>query len=141
MTYPQLYKQQQRQDSNSGFMLLSTELLYLIHRKTQNKPHNWSILQLLLFQTKLLTPLKSSLIQVRLFTIKLKVKSLSRVQLFATPWTVGYQALPSVGFSRQQYWSTNPSPVDLPDPVIKPGSPSLQTGALPSEPQGRSCLQ
>ena len=82
-------------------MLLSTELLYLIHRKTQNKPHNWSILQLLLFQTKLLTPLKSSLIQVRLFTIKLKVKSLSRVQLFATPWTVGYQALPSVGFSRQ----------------------------------------
>ena len=36
---------------------------------------------------------------------KVKVKSLSRVQLFATPWTVAYQAPPSMGFSRQEYWS------------------------------------
>ena len=35
---------------------------------------------------------------------KVKVKSLSRVQLFATPWTVAYQAPPSTGFSRQEYW-------------------------------------
>ena len=35
-------------------------------------------------------------------------KSLSRVQLFATPWTVGYQDLPSMGFSRQEYWSELP---------------------------------
>ena len=34
-----------------------------------------------------------------------EVKSLSRVQLFATPWTVAYQAPPSMGFSRQEYWS------------------------------------
>ena len=34
-----------------------------------------------------------------------KVKSLSRVRLFATPWTVAYQASPSMGFSRQEYWS------------------------------------
>ena len=34
-----------------------------------------------------------------------EVKSLSHVQLFATPWTVAYQALPSMGFSRQEYWS------------------------------------
>ena len=34
-----------------------------------------------------------------------EVKSLSRVRLFATPWTVAYQALPSMGFSRQEYWS------------------------------------
>ena len=33
------------------------------------------------------------------------MKSLSRVQLFATPWTVAYQAPPSMGFSRQEYWS------------------------------------
>ena len=49
-----------------------------------------------------------------------EVKSLSRVRLFATPWTVAYQALPSMGFSRQEYWSglAFPSPEDLPDPGI-----------------------
>ena len=41
---------------------------------------------------------------------KVKVKSLSRVQLFATPWTAAYQVPPSVGFSRQEYWSGVPSP-------------------------------
>ena len=38
------------------------------------------------------------------------VKSLSRVQLFATPWTVAYQAPQSMGFSRQEYWSGLPFP-------------------------------
>ena len=53
-----------------------------------------------------------------------KVKSLSRVLLFVTPWTVAYQAPPSIGFSRQEYWSglPFPSPGDLPDPGIEPGS-------------------
>ena len=48
------------------------------------------------------------------------VKSPSRVRLFATPWTVAYQAPPSMGFSRQQYWSglPFPSPEDLPDPGL-----------------------
>ena len=41
---------------------------------------------------------------------KVKVKSLSHVWLFATPWTAAYQALPSMGFSRQEYWSGVPSP-------------------------------
>ena len=56
-----------------------------------------------------------------------KVKSLSRVHLFETPWTVAYQAPQSVGFSRQEYWSglPFPSPEDLPDPGIEPGSPAL----------------
>ena len=60
-----------------------------------------------------------------------KVKSFSRVQLFATPWTVAYQAPLSVGFSRQEYWSglPFPSPGDLPDPGIKPGSPAFQADA------------
>ena len=40
---------------------------------------------------------------------KVKVKSLSRVRLFATPWTAAYQAPPSMGFSRQEYWSGVPS--------------------------------
>ena len=41
---------------------------------------------------------------------KLKVKSLSRVQLLATPWTAAYQAPPSMGVSRQEYWSGIPLP-------------------------------
>ena len=59
---------------------------------------------------------------------KVKVKSLSRVQLFATPWTVVYQAPPSMGFSRQEYWSglPFPSPGGLPNPGIEPRSPALQ---------------
>ena len=66
------------------------------------------------------------------------VKSLSHVWLFATPWTVGHQAPPSVGFSRQEYWSglPFPSPGDLPDPGIELRSPALQADTLTSEPQG-----
>ena len=65
-----------------------------------------------------------------------KVKSLSHVRLFATPWTVAFQAPPSMAFSRQEYWSglPFPSPGELSDSGIKPGSPALQADALPSEP-------
>ena len=71
--------------------------------------------------------------------VKVKVKLLSHVQLFATPWTVAYQALRSMGFSSQEYWSglPFPSPGDLPNPGIEPRSPALQTDALPSEPLGK----
>ena len=57
-----------------------------------------------------------------------QVKLLSRVRLFVTPWTVAYQAPPSIEFSRQVYWSglPFPSPGDLPDPGIEPWSPALQ---------------
>ena len=41
---------------------------------------------------------------------KVKVKSLSRVRFLATPWTAAYQAPPSMGFSRQEYWSGVPLP-------------------------------
>ena len=60
------------------------------------------------------------------------------MRLFATPWTVAYQAFPSMGFSRQEYWSglPFPSPGDLPSSGIKPGSPALQADALNSEPPG-----
>ena len=81
-------------------------------------------------------PLKSVLIKTYL---ALKVKSLSRVRLFATPGTVTNQASPSMGFSRQEYWSglPFPSPGDLPDPGIEPGSPALEADALTSEPPGK----
>ena len=67
------------------------------------------------------------------------VKSHSHVQLFATSWTVTYQAPPSMGFSRQEYWNglPLPSPGDLPDPGIEPGSPPLQADALTSELPGK----
>ena len=64
---------------------------------------------------------------------------LSRVQLFVTLWTVAYQAPPSMGFSRQEYWNglPFPSPGDLSDPGIEPKSPvslALPADSLPAEP-------
>ena len=52
------------------------------------------------------------------------------------PWTVAYQAPPSMEFSRQEYWCglPFPSPGELPDPGIKPSSPTWQADALPIEP-------
>ena len=60
-----------------------------------------------------------------------------------TPWTVVYHAPPSMGFSRQEYWSglPFPSPGDLPDTGIKPGSPTLEADALTSEPPGKPIRQ
>ena len=50
-----------------------------------------------------------------------------------------HQAPPSMGFSRREYWSglPFPSPGNLPNPGIKPGTPALQAGALSSEPPGK----
>ena len=63
--------------------------------------------------------------------------SLSRIQLFVTPWTAASLLL-SMGFSRQEYWSglPFPSPGDLPDPGLEPRSITLQADTLPSEPPG-----
>ena len=68
------------------------------------------------------------------------MKSLSRVQLFVTPWTIAYQAPPSMGFSRQEYWSGVPFPSSgfLPDLGINPRALTLQADALLSEPPGKS---
>ena len=72
-----------------------------------------------------------------------KVKSFSCVWLFVTPWTVAYQAPLSMEFSRQEYWSglPFPSPGDLPNPGIEPGSPALQADTLPSEPPGNQFFE
>ena len=74
--------------------------------------------------------------------MKVKVKSLSRVRLVTTPWTVAFQAPLSMGFSRQEYWSGLPFPLpgELPDPGIEPGSPALEANALTSEPPGKPLL-
>ena len=60
------------------------------------------------------------------------------VQLFTIQWTVACQALLSIGFSRQEYWSGLPSlsPGNLPSSGIEPGSPALQVDSLPLCHQG-----
>ena len=70
---------------------------------------------------------------------EVKVKLLSRVGLCDSV-DCSLQASPSMGFSRQEYWSgvPFPSPEDLPNPVIDPGFPALQADALPSEPPGNT---
>ena len=56
-----------------------------------------------------------------------------------TPWTVAYQAPPSMGFYRREYWSglPLPSPGDFPDPGIEPRSPAFQADTLTSAPPGK----
>ena len=65
---------------------------------------------------------------------KVKVKSLSRVRLLATPWTAAYKAPPSMGFSRQEYWSgvPLPFPIDmLSTPKEKSKSPACTFQSTP----------
>ena len=78
----------------------------------------------------------------KVLCICINIHRLSRfscVRLCTTPWTIARQAPPSMGFSRQEYWSglPFPSPGDLPDLGIEPRSPALQADALTSEPPGK----
>ena len=74
------------------------------------------------------------MIQKALFSLSLSLVTKLCLTL-ATPWTVACQAPLSMGFSRQEYWTglPFPSPGDLPDPEIEPGSPALQADSLPYE--------
>ena len=70
------------------------------------------------------------------------MKSLSRVRLFATPWTVARQTSLSMGFPMQEYWNglLFPTPEDIPDPWIKqasPESPALAGGFFTTAPTGK----
>ena len=82
---------------------------------------------------------------------KVKVNSLSHSRLFATPWAAGYQAPPSMGFSRQEYWRgchrllrwsglLFPSSWHLPNPGIEPESPVLAGMFFTTEPPGKPIL-
>ena len=79
-------------------------------------------------------------IGVRCLVIEiLEVETHSNYMDHKTQWTFGILKPPSMGFSRQGYWSglPFPSPGDLPDPGIEPGSPAFQADALTSEPPGK----
>ena len=66
---------------------------------------------------------------------KVKVKSLSRVWLFAIPWTAAYQAPPSMGFSRQEYWSGLPLPSPLNDHSVQFSHSVVSNSLQPCESQ------
>ena len=76
------------------------------------------------------------------FKVKVKVKLLSRVRLFVTPWTVAYQSPQSMEFPGKNtvVGCHFPSPGDLSNLGIEPGSPALQADALPSEPPGNTSI-
>ena len=90
-------------------------------------------------------PQSETLLQIETLQITLlngvaaAAQLLSHIQLFATLWTVAHQAPLSLGSSGQEYWrgSPFPSPGDLPDPGIKPGSLALHVDSLLSEPPGK----
>ena len=76
----------------------------------------------------------------------MKVKSLSRVRLFAISWTAAYQAPPSMGFPRQEYWNglPFPTPADLLDPgieLLSPASPEFAGRFFNTEPPGNNQMQ
>ena len=105
------------------FPILKDDAVKVLHSicqqiwKTQQWPQDWKKLVFIP------TPKKGSAKECS----KVNVKSLNHVQLLATPWTIAHQAPPSMGFSSQEYWSglPFPSPGDLPNPGIEPGSPAL----------------
>ena len=72
-----------------------------------------------------------------------KVKVAQSCLTLCDPVDCSLQAPPSMGFSRQEYWSglPFPSPGDLPNPGIEPGSPTLQADALTFEPPGKPPLE
>ena len=80
-----------------------------------------------------ISPLQKSI------TRAVKVKSLSRVQLFVIPCIIAFQFPLSMELSRQEYWSRLPfaSPGDLPNPGIEPCSSALQSDSSPSDPPGK----
>ena len=84
-------------------------------------------------------PTKVRLVKTMVFPVVMygceKVTSLSHVWVFVTPWTVAHQAPPPMSFYRQEYWNEFPFPFlrDLPNPGIKPGSPTLQADTEPPE--------
>ena len=105
---------------------VTTVLIFFCHKR----------LVLLVLEYNINEIIQHEISYIKLLSLRMKVgvKSLSRVQLFATLWNC--QAPPSLGFSRQEYWSglTFSSPGDLLDPGTEFRSPTLQANSLPSEP-------
>ena len=119
-----------------SYLNLESILLYPFYIRLKKKKKNWAHKESVTYQGH-------KLANACLRFLTLKVKSLSRVRLFVTPWTVAYQSSLSMGFSRQEYWSglPFPSPGDLPDLGNKLVSPALQVDSLPVNHQGSPTWQ
>ena len=119
----------------ASWELVENELPYVLYENVWTHTHIHKYTHITLKRPWIYT----HTMKFKWFTVeRKKVKSLSCVQLFATPWTVAHQASPSLEFSRHEYWSRLPfpSPGDLPDLGIEPRSSALQADTLPSEPPG-----
>ena len=77
-----------------------------------------------------------------LFSTQMSSMHVQLLSHILTPWTIAHQAPLSMGFSRQEYQNglTFPSPRDIPNPEIEPGSSTLQADSLQSEPPGKPIL-
>ena len=104
--------------TNRWGKIASSDRFYFVDSKiTADGDCSHEIKRWLPLGRKALTNLESVLNSRDITLPTRKVKSLSCVWLFATPWTVAYQAPPSMGFSRQEYWSRLPFPSALPTKV------------------------
>ena len=114
-----------------GYLVLCVAATMLFHQIICSISY---LIHIILFTLQIILEPQSLLLRG-----KVKVKSLSCVQLFATPWTAAYKAPPSMGFSRQEYWCGLPFPSlgDIPNPGIEPQSPAFQADALTSESSGK----
>ena len=91
------------------------------------------------FSQKIKITMQARLVLHALFSLSLSLSLVAKLcPTLETTWTLACQAPLSTGFSRQEYWRglPFPSPGDLPNPGIEPGSPALQADSLPTELQG-----
>ena len=121
----------------------ASDFIFLGSKITVDDDCSHEIKRCLLLGRKVMTNL-DSIFKSRDITLPAKVCPVKAMAFLVVMygcenWTIAYQALPSMGFSRQECWSELPFPFpgDLPDPGIEPGSPALRADALPSEPAGK----
>ena len=107
-----------------GSLLATFVFVFMLSLVCKSSTLSSSLLDFLMYLYLPISPFKRLPV---ILESKVKVKSLSHVRLFVTPWAVAYQASQSMGFSRQEYWSglPFPSPGDLTDPGIESGFPTL----------------
>ena len=138
-------KAKQKKDSEDLATLSSSPQEAEISWSWRGSPPPWDSLQFSTVPTDSLLNTRAEPVHIyypgHFLLHLLPVCMLSPVQLFATPWTVACQTPLSLGFSKQEFWSVLPfpSPWDLPNPGMKPGSPAssaLQVDSLLAEPLG-----
>ena len=127
--------------TSSSLLPLSMLIAVWLYRSFHEEMKSISLFLKCELVCHLLWPIERDRVEFYQFKPRLqrwKWKLLSRVRLFATPWTIQ-----SMEFSRPEYWSGSPfpSPGDLPNPGMEPRSPALQADSLPAEPKEKPRLK